>query len=252
MKSRRINKLVLFAILGIAVTAGVMVTSCGKGDYTHEGPVDKAALSQIGFYETYNVGEIADVLRALDKEAAERGGMVDSMSFANLTGYETSVASMSSTPIIGYVSVNDTASVNRIITQYGDRCLPADLKLTWTRFPEKSQFGPDLYLLIALKLTGGGPAMKGESIIEAMSSSDEIEGNTIDLMFNVEGASVFSRITAQNVNRAIAVVIDGKVYSFPTVNQQIDGGRVQISGLFTKEETQNVVDFIYGKDELKK
>ncbi|MBQ4367185.1 MAG: protein translocase subunit SecD, partial [Muribaculaceae bacterium] len=61
---------------------------------------------------------------------------------------------------------------------------------------------------------------------------------------NDEGARQWSRITGQNIGKAIAIVLDDQVYSFPNVNSQIDGGRSQISGRFTVEEASDLANVL--------
>lgn len=251
LKSIRISKFVCLAVLGLAVTVGFMATSCINKSYTPKGAVNQEVVKKIGFYETYRVGEIHDALRALDQEAANSGGFVDSLSFGKLTRFKAIAENMVESPAVGNVAPEDTAAVNTIIAQYGPKCLPADLKLTWTAKPEIGYLPNEACRLIALRLTQGMPAMTGESIVEAKAELEDEGSYSIFLRLNDEGARTFSRLTAQNVNRAIAIVVDGKVYSYPSVTTRIEGGRIVISGSFTKEEAFNVVDFIYGKDNLK-
>ena len=251
LKSVRISNFVCLAVLGLAVTVGFMATSCVNKSYTYKGPVNQEAVKKIGFYETYRVGEIHDALRALDQEAAKSGGFVDSLSFGKLTRFEAIAEGSVESPAVGNVAPEDTAAVNTIIAQYGPKCLPADLRLTWTAKPEIGYLQNGACRLIALRLTNGMPVMTGETIVEAKAELEEDGSYGIYLSLNEKGASAFSRVTAQNVNRVLAIVVDGKVYSYPTVSTRIEGGRILISGYFTKEEAYSIVDFIYGKDNLK-
>ena len=251
LKSGRISKFICLAVFGLAVTVGVMATSCVNKLYAPKGPVNQEAVSKIGFYETYRVGEIHDALRALDQEAAKGGGFVDSLSFGKLTRFEAIAEQTVESPAVGNVAPEDTAAVNTIITQYGPKCLPADLKLTWTAKPEIGYLPNEACRLIALRLINGMPAMTGETIDEAKAELEKDGSYSIFLSLNDEGARAFSVMTSQNVNRAIAIVVDGKVYSYPIVKIRIEGGRVSIPGNFTIEEAYNIVDFIYGKDNLK-
>ena len=248
MKSKKINKLFCLVVFGIAVTAGVLATSCGKKDYTHDGPVNQEAVSKIGFYETYKMREIYDALIELNEKTKESA---DSLTFAELTGFMALAESQKESPVIGSVKAEDSAAVDTIIARYGPQCLPADLKLAWTAKPEVNDQGEAFSQLIALRMIQGLPAMTGESIVEAKSVFDDKTGYSIGLRLNDEGARMFSKITAQNINWAIAIVVDGKVISYPIVNCQIDGGILQIPGNFTEEEAMNVVDFIYDMDTLK-
>ncbi|MBQ6166747.1 MAG: hypothetical protein IJK41_04860 [Muribaculaceae bacterium] len=197
------------------------------------------------------MGEIHDALRALDQEAAKGGGFVDSLSFGKLTRFEVIAEGSVESPAVGNVAPEDTAAVNTIIAQYGPKCLPADLRLTWTAKPEIGYLQNGACRLIALRLINGMPAMTGETIDEAMARLEKDGSYSIYLSLNDEGARAFSVLTSQNVNRALAIVVDGKVYSYPTVSTRIEGGLIMISGYFTKEEAYNIVDFIYGKDNLK-
>ena len=61
---------------------------------------------------------------------------------------------------------------------------------------------------------------------------------------NEEGARKWARITKDNVGRAIAIVLDGVVYSAPNVNDEITGGRSQISGHFTVEEAGDLANVL--------
>ena len=251
LKSIRISNFVCLAVLGLAVTVGFMATSCLNKSYTYKDPVNQEAVKRIGIYETYRVGEILDSLRALDQEAAKSGGFVDSLSFGKLTRFEDIAEGSVESPAVGNVAPEDTAAVNTIIAQYGPECLPADLRLTWTAKPEIGYLQNVACRLIALRLIHDMPAMTGETIVEAMAELEQDGSYGIYLSLNDEGARAFSVLTSQNVNRVLAIVVDGKVYSYPTVATRIEGGRVMISGYFTQEEAYNIIDFIYGKDNLK-
>ena len=59
---------------------------------------------------------------------------------------------------------------------------------------------------------------------------------------NTEGARKWAQMTKANVGKAIAIVLDGVVYSAPRVNGEIDGGSSQISGNFTIEDTKDLAN----------
>jgi len=63
---------------------------------------------------------------------------------------------------------------------------------------------------------------------------------SVDLEFNDAGAKLFAAATAANVDKPIAIVIDNKVVSAPTVDEPIPSGKAQIHGNFTPEEAQNL------------
>ena len=83
-------------------------------------------------------------------------------------------------------------------------------------------------------------AMTGENITDARVGYDEIGQPLVDLRLNGRGAAVFEKLTAENVGRAMAIVLDGKVYSAPVIQERIGGGRCSISGSFTVEEASDL------------
>jgi len=60
------------------------------------------------------------------------------------------------------------------------------------------------------------------------------------LRFNRRGAGIFDRITAHNVGKRLAIILDRKVYSAPVIRERIPGGRAQITGRFTLEEARDL------------
>ena len=66
----------------------------------------------------------------------------------------------------------------------------------------------------------------------------------VDMAMNAEGAQTWARLTADNIGRSIAIVLDGMVYSFPRVNTEITGGRSVISGSFTIEEATDLANVL--------
>ncbi len=149
-------------------------------------------------------------------------------------------------PVVGYVSVADTAAVNRIInSDMAKKTLKSDLKLCWTVKPETENGGVEAFALVALKSHQPEEAvLTGDVVTSASSEFDNLQGNVVSMTMNDEGARRWSSITAQNINRAIAIVLDDQVYSYPNVNGQIDGGRSQITGRFTPEEASDLANVL--------
>ncbi|HBM14879.1 MAG TPA: protein translocase subunit SecDF [Lentisphaeria bacterium] len=84
------------------------------------------------------------------------------------------------------------------------------------------------------------PEMSGTNIINAFVSADQYGQRQIALQFNSEGAEQFGKVTAANVGRRLAIVLDGTLYSAPTIQSAIYGGNASITGDFSQEEAQNV------------
>ncbi|MEK7880952.1 MAG: protein translocase subunit SecD [Deltaproteobacteria bacterium] len=62
----------------------------------------------------------------------------------------------------------------------------------------------------------------------------------VSLTFDSTGARVFARITEKNVNKRLAIILDGNVHSAPVIREKIAGGSAQISGGFTNEEAADL------------
>ncbi|MEN6441141.1 MAG: protein translocase subunit SecD [Syntrophobacter sp.] len=69
-------------------------------------------------------------------------------------------------------------------------------------------------------------------------SSRGFGGSQIAMEFDPQGARLFERVTEANVNRGLAIVLDGVVYSAPQIKERIGGGRAVITGSFTDEEAK--------------
>ncbi len=151
-------------------------------------------------------------------------------------------------PAIGHVAESDTAAVNKIIySDLAKKTLKSDLKLCWTNKPESrgNAKGSETFALVALKCHQPEEAvLTGDVVTSATSEYDNLQGNMVSMVMNDEGARKWSSITAQNLRRAIAIVLDDQVYSYPNVNQQIDGGRSQITGNFTPEESSDLANVL--------
>ncbi|QAZ67670.1 protein translocase subunit SecD [Solidesulfovibrio carbinolicus] len=90
---------------------------------------------------------------------------------------------------------------------------------------------------IALKADA---VMTGESIADARANFDPNNQAYVALTFTPSGARQFERVTAENVKKQLAIVLDGKVYSAPTIQEKIGGGRASITGRFSTEEARDL------------
>ena len=224
----------------LAIITPILLTSC-KNDKTDDKTINKEAAAEIGFYETYQLKEIAPNIDNLRAEALKANPQDSTIEFF-LQNLPTRLENgEGESPVVGYAAPTDTAAVNAILSQFADKCLPADLKLLWTNKPNR-----DVYELVALKTIEGRPRMDGSTIVKA-ECEDTPYGPTINLIMNKEGAAQWSQVTAENLNRSVAVVFKNEVYSFPRVLAQIDGGATSITGDFTKQEMDEMINYLYGE-----
>ena len=83
--------------------------------------------------------------------------------------------------------------------------------------------------------------LTGDLLTDARVSIDtQYNEPYVSLTFNNAGAKRFDTVTADNVGKRLAIILDGNVYSAPNINERISGGRAQISGNFTYEEATDL------------
>ncbi|MBQ3382629.1 MAG: protein translocase subunit SecDF [Bacteroidales bacterium] len=147
--------------------------------------------------------------------------------------------------LIGHAHYKDTAMINKYLGMPEVKAvLPGDLIPMWGVKPIDAS--GTIFELVAIKSTRDGKApLDGSCINDASISYREQGGNpTVSMSMNPDGAKTWARLTADNVNRSIAVVLDGMVYSYPNVNEPITGGRSEISGHFTFEEATDLANVL--------
>ncbi len=146
-------------------------------------------------------------------------------------------------PVVGTAHYTDTAKVMDMLTsQVAKSILPRDLHLCWT--VKSIDAAEAYYQLVALKSqTSGRPSLEGDVITDARADFGQTSAYAnVSMTMNAEGARDWQRITGSNIGKSIAIVLDGYVYSFPTVQNEIAGGNSQITGNFTVEEAKDLAN----------
>jgi len=149
-------------------------------------------------------------------------------------------------PSVGIANAKDTAAVNAYLRMSQVKSLfPRDMMFKWTA---KSVDEAGLYYrLIALKVTtrDGRAPLDGDAITDARQDYDQRGSNPeVSMQMNSEGSKIWQRMTKENVGKSIAIVLDGYVRSFPTVNGEIAGGRSSITGLESIEEAKDLANVL--------
>ena len=156
------------------------------------------------------------------------------------------LAPQGSLSVVGYANVRDTAAVNKIIySAVAKQLLPSDLKLLWGAKPADGLSVKNVYELYALKITqsNGHAPLEGDVITDAKDEFDQMSNRpSVSMSMNSDGARRWAELTKANINKAIAIVLDGAVYSAPRVNGEISGGNSQITGNFTIEDTKDLAN----------
>ena len=150
-------------------------------------------------------------------------------------------------PVIGYANYKDTADINKYLAMPEVKAeLPKDLSLKWgvsaADFDKKKQ----TFELYAIKVTerNGKAPLEGDVVTDAKDEFNQYSKPVVTMAMNNDGARRWAQLTKQNIGRAIAIVLDNYVYSAPNVNTEITGGRSEISGNFTPEQTKDLANVL--------
>ncbi len=209
--------------------------------------------ANLEFYLTYRyqdvVGDLQNVLAAARRDSVEKVNVL-----ANVLGAQAGQINPAYV-VAGYAAnISDMKAVDSIVARYSD-LLPLDLKLCWGVKPEvatvKDKDGKDKevklgYALYTLKTQDNGPVLDGDVVVDAASDFDQqgFRGQEVSMTMNSDGARDWANITGSHVGEAIAITLDGQVYSAPNVNDKIEGGRSSITGNFTVEEAKDLANVL--------
>ena len=151
---------------------------------------------------------------------------------------------------IGFANAIDTATVNRYlaIPQVAD-IFPPEFRGMWSVKPSEYIEGDNIYELVAIKASSrdGKAPLDGSVVTDARVEYDSRRGSgtpSVSMTMNAEGANTWARLTKDNVGRQVAIVLDGTVYSYPTVQGEITGGNSSITGNFSVEEATDLTNVL--------
>ncbi|MBQ9877904.1 MAG: protein translocase subunit SecDF [Bacteroidales bacterium] len=160
------------------------------------------------------------------------------------------LSQMNGNACLGFASTSDMAVVDRYLSipQVAD-LFPAEFIPMWSAKPSSFFNSDNVYELVAIKASSrdGKAPLDGDVVTDARVSysNQRTSANpTVSMSMNAEGANTWARLTRENIGRQIAIVLDGAVYSYPTVNGEISGGNSEISGNFTVEEATDLTNVL--------
>ena len=142
------------------------------------------------------------------------------------------------------VRVKDTAKVNRLMADPAIAALfPSQLEFHWGAKPEKGMKEEILDMYALKKTRAGKPALEGKVVTDARI--DFSDGTpSVSMQMNADGARRWRRVTAENVDRRIAIVMDGYVLSAPNVQNEIPNGSSNITGNFDITEAKDLANML--------
>ena len=150
-------------------------------------------------------------------------------------------------PVVGYANYKDTADINKYLSMPEIQAeMPKDLRLKWGVSPFEYDPKAQTFELYAIKSTerNGRAPLEGDVVVNAKDEFDHYGKPAVSMSMNTDGARRWAQLTKQNVGKAIAIVLDGYVYSAPNVNQEITGGNSQITGHFTPEQAKDLANVL--------
>ncbi len=149
-------------------------------------------------------------------------------------------------PVVGFCAIKDTSVLNSYLSDPEvNKLLPVDVKFAYTVKPYDSE--ERFVQLVALRVTNrdGKSAMEGDVVTDASQAFGQYNSSAeVSMSMNQEGAKQWKRLTADNIGKSIAIVLDGYVYSYPTVQSEISGGRSSISGDFSVNEAKDLANIL--------
>jgi len=206
--------------------------------------------ANLEFFETFPVADYQGAVMELDRTLR-----ADSTSEGK--GFLAHFFPMQpQTPItLGYATARERAAIDSIIASpAAKRLLPANLKLAWEVKPQTIELSDsttgrnrkvDLYTLVGLRTVGGKATLSGDVVTSASNEYDNMQGgNYVSMTMNTEAAKKWARMTAANVHKQVAIVLDDMVYSAPNVQNAIEGGRTSITGHFTTDEAKDLANVL--------
>ena len=148
---------------------------------------------------------------------------------------------------IGYAHYADTAQINRYFEMPQiKQIFPREFQPKWAVKASEFFEGDNIFELVAIKSTSrdGKAPLDGGAVADASVQYGNNGEINVSMTMNTEGANTWARLTRDNVGKQIAIVLDGMVYSYPNVLNEITGGNSQITGNFTLEEAEDLANVL--------
>ncbi|MEO8960580.1 MAG: protein translocase subunit SecDF [Ginsengibacter sp.] len=229
------------------------------------------ASAYLQFWEVYNIGEIGKNIDDADKALADylSGLSEDTLRNAAQTAADSARLLANQHPLasvihfigpqqgrdgkqqyyssIANVEAKDTSLANQYLSlNVVKNNFPPNIKFLYGLEQKNEKTGQRYFELYAIKTVPGSEKAKleGEGVEDSRSDYDEHGRPAIKMTMTPTGSRVWAKLTADNVNRPIAIVLDDIVYSAPNVNGAIEGGNSEISGNFSVQEAQDLASIL--------
>ena len=147
---------------------------------------------------------------------------------------------------VGAATATDMKTIDAYLAMDEVRnCFPSDVRFAWGIKGDKDAEGRYMLYAIKVERADGKAPLDGSVIAEARASYAQTGSSAeVSMVMNSNGTSEWAQLTGDNVNKCIAIVLDGYVYSAPVVRGKIEGGNSSISGDFTIQEAQDLANVL--------
>lgn len=216
-------------LLSIPILAIVIVMFLGCSVNKKDGKQIENKLTiktDVCYYQTYNVNE-------LDISTIQ-------MELQNACDVEIYFYNHYSMPtILSIQNEQDKLKIDEVFSNLiGKDIFPKDFHYLWNYDKELNQ-----YNMVGLK---GEPSIRNGIYKMDIEMNSDV-GYYLDVEFDKETAKLWEYVTTDNIGRAIAIVVDDKVLSYPIVNSTITVGKNWITGNFNKKEIEELYYKITGE-----
>ncbi len=150
-------------------------------------------------------------------------------------------------PVVGYALPKDTGKINAMLRMKRVQdIIPKTMRFYWGVKPEKNSKNAFELYAIQVKRRDGRAALEGDVVVDTRTEFNQQSGGNpeISMSMNAEGAHSWKLLTKENVGRCIAIILDDNVYSAPRVSGEIPNGRSSITGNFTINEANDLVNVL--------
>ena len=149
-------------------------------------------------------------------------------------------------PVVGHAMTYDMETIDEYLAMPQVKAvLNPDIRFMWSA--KSVDEAGTIYELYAIKADGrdGKAPLDGSAVVDASPQYAQTGGAAeVDMVMNTNGANVWARLTKANIGKSVAIVLDGVVYSAPTVQNEITGGRSAITGNFTISEATDLANVL--------
>lgn len=190
---------------------------------------------RINIYETYSIQDISDFV--LSKNRTQQTVKLQN-EFLKLLHINEEINYRHKLSYIGTLLLADTAKFNKLKTALKQH-FPADLVFL---YPKKLSSPEAAYVEVYAVRNNPAKMSVNEMLDTCASAVDDQRHANVNITFNKAGQRFFSKLTAGNVNRALAIAVDDRVYSAPFVAGPVPGNIMQVAGAFSVDETKEMAD----------